>query len=68
MQQSTIRKISKHLNDEQLKAYIDYTDAFYVYRKDRTEANLKKWNEADAKFLQTTNGKKPCEMIPLSVW
>lgn len=61
-------KLEKHLTTEQIEAYLKYKGTFLTYLRDKTPENLSKNREAYARFLDTTNGKDPCEVIPISVW
>lgn len=68
MSDALINRLKKVLTDIQLSAYIDYTAAFNAYRVSRADTALNAYEAALAKFLSLTDGKLPCELIPITVW
>lgn len=68
MEVKTINKLKRYLTDEQLKAFINESECFMAYFRDRTPDNLNKYKAASETFLTTTGGKQACEVIPLTVW
>ena len=68
MDQATIRGLKRYLTDEQLEAYVNYTELFMIYFRNRTAENLKAYRDSHDRFLELTNGKEPCELIPIAFW
>lgn len=68
MDQVTIRKLKRYLTDEQLKEYVKYSELFMIYFRIRTEENLKAYQNSYNRFLELTDGKKPCQLIPIAFW
>jgi len=68
MNQATINKLKKYLTDEQLEEYVKYSELFLIYFRNRTTENYNAYRDSYNRFLELTNGKKPCELIPLSFW
>lgn len=68
MDQATINRLKKYLTDVQLAAFLEQSRVWSIYFHDRTSENLMACEKADEEFLITTNGKKPCELIPIAFW
>lgn len=68
MEPSTIKKLSRYLNEEQLRMYLAMNEHFLTYIRSKSQEDLDKYKSAHNNFLELTNGKQPCEIIPLSVW
>jgi hypothetical protein len=68
MEPSTIKKLSRYLNEDQLKVYLASNAYFLAYIRSKSQDDLDKYKAAHAEFLELTNGKQPCELIPLSIW
>jgi phage regulator Rha-like protein len=68
MDNKTINKLKKYLTEDQLTAYLEYSNAFNTYRIDRKENSFKTYEITKENFLLLTNGKLPCEIIPITVW
>jgi len=68
MDQVTIRKLKRYLTDEQLEEYVKYTESFMIYFRNRTAENLKAHRDSHKRFLELTDGKEPCQLIPIAFW
>ena len=68
MEPSTIKKLSRYLNEEQLRVYLAMNAHFLAYIRSKSQDDLIKYESAHVEFLELTNGKQPCELIPLSIW
>ena len=68
MDGKTIKRLEKILNREQLENYITYSGCFMSYVRSKTPESHSHYRQAEQTFLNSTGGKLPCEVIPLTVW